>query len=80
MQTFMPGLARTFLADALDLARGAVRLADTLCADALVAMRAPIERLARSCDVAGMLPAAPPHGRFDPLGLRGAMRNLRDLS
>jgi hypothetical protein len=84
MQTVMANLAETFVADALDLVRGAARLIGTLCADAVDTARhaldAPVDRLARACDVAGMLPAAPPRRRFDPLGIRGAMRTLRDLS
>jgi hypothetical protein len=87
MQTVISSLAQTFVADAVDLASGAVRLIGDGVADAIAtarhALAAPVDRLARACDVAGMLPAAAPRRRcmgFDPLGIRGAMRTLRDLS
>ncbi|MET0967573.1 MAG: hypothetical protein ABWY18_00095 [Tardiphaga sp.] len=87
MQTVISSLAHTFVADAMDLARGAVGLIRNVMADVADATRhalaAPVDRLARACDVADMLPdAAPRHRRkgFDPLGIRGAMRTLRDVS
>ena len=96
MQTVLSEIAFTFVDDAIVLATGFGRFTAELASDLGVAARrrimAPIDRLARACDVAGILPArnqsktktktrAPRRGgRFDVLGMRATFRNLRDLT
>lgn len=59
--TFVAALAETFLDDAVALIAGAGRFAADLVLDGLRTMReaafAPIDRIARTCDVAGVLDA-----------------------
>ena len=85
MQTVVSSLAFTFVDDALALASGAVRLVADVTGSAFAATRnrllAPIDRLARACDVAGVLPAASSRRkRFDVFGISAAMRTLRELT
>jgi hypothetical protein len=61
MQTVLSEIAFTFVDDAIVLATGFGRFTAELASDLGVAARrrimAPIDRLARACDVAGILPA-----------------------
>jgi hypothetical protein len=78
MQTVISNIALSFVDDAIALASGFVRICRDLISDAIdaVAVRlfAPIERLARRCDVAGVLPSRR-RGRFDVFGF-GALHDL----
>lgn len=86
MQTVISSLAHTFIDDALALVTGFVRvtrdLAASVVARARAKLSAPIDRLARRCDVAGVLPAAPQDRstRFDVLGISATLRALRELT
>jgi hypothetical protein len=96
MQTVISEIAFTFVDDAIALAAGFKRIALEPAGDLVAAGRArimaPIDRLARACDVAGTLSArdrvkrrptcAPPRRRyrFDVLRIRAAFRTLRDLT
>jgi hypothetical protein len=85
MQTIIPSLAHTFADDALALARGVVRvtrdLAGSAFAAALARFTAPIDRMARTCDVAGVLPvAANRRKRFGVFGLLASLRALQELT
>ena len=86
MQTVISSLAHTFIDDALALVAGFVRVSHDVAASALAGARAklsaPIERLARRCDVAGVLPAGPQDrgSRFDVLGISATLRALRELT
>jgi hypothetical protein len=59
MQTIISQIAFTFVDDAIALVTGFGRIAVDLATDMLVSARsrlmAPIDRLARACDVAGIL-------------------------
>jgi hypothetical protein len=94
-QTVISEIAFSFVDDAIALATGFGRITTELARDLSAAVRtrimAPIDRLARACDVAGSLSArdqikAKPHstgrrgGRFDVLGVLAAFRTLRDLT
>ena len=96
MQTVISEIAFTFVDDAIALATGFKRIALELARDLVAAGRArimaPIDRLARACDVAGTLltrdrvrrheTCAPcsPRYRVDVLRIRAAFRTLRDLT
>jgi|HubBroStandDraft_2_1064218.scaffolds.fasta_scaffold2970613_1 hypothetical protein len=96
MQTVISEIAFTFVDDALALAVGFKRIARELARDLVAAGRArimaPIDRLARACDVAGTLSTRDrvkrdkicalhsPRYRFDVLRIRAAFRTLRDLT
>jgi hypothetical protein len=98
MQTVISEITFTFIDDAIALAAGFKRITVGLATDAMTALvrklTAPIDRLARACDVAGTLsardaetPAAdtrsrPRRGRgvFDILGLLSIFRALRNLT
>ena len=96
MQTVISEIALTFVDDAIALATGFKRIALELARDLVAAgcarIMAPIDRLARACDVAGTLSTrkglrrqpswAPrrPRYRFDVLRIRAAFRTLRDLT
>ena len=96
MQTVISEIAFTFVDDAIALATGFKRVALELARDLVAAgcarIMAPIDRLARACDVAGTLTTrdrvrrhktcAPrsPRYRFDVLRIRAAFRTLRDLT
>jgi hypothetical protein len=96
MQTVISEIAFTFVDDAIALAAGFKRIALELARDLVAAGRArimaPIDRLARACDVAETLSArdrvkrpqtcAPrrPRYRFDVLRIRAAFRTLRELT
>jgi hypothetical protein len=61
MQTIISEIAFTFVDDAIALARGLVDVARTLAAENFSAIRArisaPVDRLARACDVGNVIPA-----------------------
>jgi hypothetical protein len=61
MQTIISEIAFTFVNDAVALASGFVTVARDLAADMLASARtrilAPVDRLARTCDVGGVLAA-----------------------
>ena len=61
MQTVVSEITFTFFDDALALATGAWRVTAGMANDTLIALLrkvvAPVDRLARSCDVAGVLAA-----------------------
>jgi hypothetical protein len=96
MQTVISEITFTFVDDAMALAAGfkriALELARNLVAAGRARIMAPIDRLARACDVAGTLSTrdqvrrhktcAPrrPRYRFDVLRIRAAFRTLRELT
>jgi hypothetical protein len=86
MQTVISSFALTFVDDAIALTTGFASVCRDLVRSGIAGVHerlwAPIERLARSCDVACVLPAAPARGRkrFDVLGLFAPFRALRDLT
>jgi hypothetical protein len=86
MQTVISSLALTLVDDALALVTGLVRVVSDGTGSAIAAARtrlsAPVDRLARACDVAGVLPAAtaPRRKRFDVFGVSATLRALRDLT
>src|SRR3569833_2319260 len=101
MQSSLVGtLTETFLDDAKEVATGTLRIAADLVLDGLRAMKdaafAPVDRMARACDVAGVLdrhgPATAPGRRLtraetmaarrrcEKGGLFAAFRALRHLS
>ncbi|HEY0912090.1 MAG TPA: hypothetical protein VGD75_17860, partial [Bradyrhizobium sp.] len=61
MQTIISEIAFTFVDDAVALARGFVTVARDLAAEMLSSARArilaPVDRLARACDVGGVIAA-----------------------
>jgi hypothetical protein len=61
MQTIISEIAFTFVDDAIALARGLVNVARTLVVENFNAIRArisaPVDRLARACDVGNVIPA-----------------------
>jgi hypothetical protein len=61
MQTVISQIAFTFVDDAIALTTGFARITADLAIDVLAAARnrmmAPVDRLARACDVAGILSA-----------------------
>ena len=94
MQTVISQIAFSFVDDGIALATGAKRITIDLALDVLAAARtrlmAPIDRLARACDVAGILSAreakrrlkadSPRRGRFDVFGIFATFRTLRELT
>jgi hypothetical protein len=97
MQSVISSLAWTFVDDAIALVNGLGAVAWDLAASGIGAgqrkFMAPIVRLARACDVAGILtadgarrlpahptPASRRGGRFDVFGLFATLRALRDLT
>jgi hypothetical protein len=77
MQTVISKITFTFVDDAIALATGFGRAVRYLTIDLLVAARArmmaPVDRLARSCDVANVLPAR--HAAMTRLRYRGSRWN-----
>jgi hypothetical protein len=61
MQTVIPRIAFDFIDDAVVLTTGFARISADLALDAFAAARnrmmAPVDHLARTCDVAGIIPA-----------------------
>jgi hypothetical protein len=61
MQTIISEIAFTFVDDAVALARGSVTVARDIAVDMLASVRArllaPVDRLARACDVGGVIAA-----------------------
>jgi hypothetical protein len=61
MQTIISEIAFTFVDDAVALARGFVSVARDIAAEMLASARArilaPVDRLARTCDVGGVIAA-----------------------
>jgi hypothetical protein len=96
MQTVISQIASTFVDDAITLTAGLGRIAVDLVTDLLASARsrlmAPIDRLARACDVAGIISArdaaktrsrsAPRRRRvrIDVFGILATFRTLRDLT
>jgi hypothetical protein len=64
MQTLAAEIAITFVEDAIALVRGSVRI-----------VMAPIERLANTCDVAGVLPARRSSGHLKRVQTRRTASN-----
>lgn len=83
MQTVISSLALTFVDDAIALVAGFASFTRDLVVEGSAVVRAtlsaPIDRLARSCDVAGVLPAASGR-RFDVFGLSATFHALHDLT
>jgi hypothetical protein len=100
MQTIISQTTHTFIDDAVALWVGAKRVTLGLTIDALTALArtltAPVDRLARACDVGGVIESrriarqaraeararqrSYRRGRFDVFGIMAAFRNLRDLT
>jgi hypothetical protein len=86
MQTVISSLALTFVDDAIALVAGLAGVTRDLVVEGSAGVRAtlsaPIDHLARACDVAGVLPAAPARHRkrFDVFGLSATFRALHDLT
>ena len=83
MQTVISAIAFTFLDDATALATGFKRVTLELAAGLIAAARAritaPVDRIARACDVAGTLSGDRParHGHRVPRPTRMATRAIR---
>jgi hypothetical protein len=79
MQTLAAEIALTFVDDAMALITGGGRLVVRL-------LTSPVERLARACDVAGVLPSSPParpslnNARRSPQHRRHRMFSFRLLN
>lgn len=100
MQAITHQIAFTFAGDFKALTAGGVRIVSSLVSDAVASILGkltnPVERIARACDVAGVLEsrkarrrcralersasATPAPVRFDILGIRSSLRALRHLS
>jgi hypothetical protein len=99
MQTIISQTTHSFADDAIALATGFKRITIGLATDALTAMAqtimAPVDRLARACDVGGIIAARDAAkrrsragaaslrrrlARFDVFGICATFRGLRDLT
>jgi hypothetical protein len=84
MQTLTARLACDFADDANAILTGACRLAVIMTRDAWETVTAkataPLDRMARACDVGGVLDIRRAKRNFDILGVRRLFRSLNNLT